>query len=217
MIGRKASTHLELVLLALAWTAYGAVHSAMISEAVTGFLKRRLGAGFRFYRLAFNLVALVLLVPVVGYAVSLRGEPLIRWDGLWRAVRYAIDALAVVLFVAGARHYSLEQFLGISQLRGGSAGGLARRGGIESRGVLGVIRHPWYVGVVLVLWARDLDAASIVVSGVLTAYLLVGTLLEERKLVHEFGDAYRDYQRRVSMFVPLKWLRSRPRVGAGSG
>jgi protein-S-isoprenylcysteine O-methyltransferase Ste14 len=205
------------MLLALAWTGYGAVHSAMVSEAATGFLKRRLGAGFRFYRLAFNLVALVLLVPVAWYSQSLAGEPLIRWAGPWRAVRYALVALAVLLFVAGGRHYSLRQFVGISQLRGGSRGGLASRGGLDSRGVLGVIRHPWYAGVVLLLWARDLDAASLVVSSVLTAYVLVGTLLEERKLVHEFGDAYRDYQRRVSMFVPLQWLRSRLQDGAGPG
>jgi protein-S-isoprenylcysteine O-methyltransferase Ste14 len=197
------------MLLALAWAAYGAVHSAMVSETATGFLKRRLGAGFRFYRLAFNLVAIALLVPVVWYSQYLAGEPLIRWAGPWRAVRYALVALAVLLFVAGGRHYSLRQFVGISQLRGSSRGGLASRGGLDSRGVLGVIRHPWYAGVVLLLWARDLDAASLVVSSVLTAYVLVGTLLEERKLVHEFGDAYRDYQRRVSMFVPLQWLRSR--------
>jgi protein-S-isoprenylcysteine O-methyltransferase Ste14 len=44
---------------------------------------------------------------------------------------------------------------------------------------------------------------------VLTLYIVVGTLLEERKLVHEFGDTYRSYQARVSMFVPLKWIRSR--------
>jgi protein-S-isoprenylcysteine O-methyltransferase Ste14 len=62
---------------------------------------------------------------------------------------------------------------------------------------------------VLLIWAHDLDAAALVVNGVLTAYIVVGTLLEERKLVDEFGDAYRDYQRRVSMFVPLKWLRLR--------
>jgi protein-S-isoprenylcysteine O-methyltransferase Ste14 len=199
---RKAGTLVRYMLLALAWMGYGAVHSAMISETATGFLKRRLGAGFRFYRLAFNLVAIGLLVPVVWYSHSLAGEPLIRWAGPWRAVRYALVALAVLLFVAGGRHYSLRQFAGIS-------GGLASRGGLDSRGVLGVIRHPWYAGVVLLLWARDLDAASLVVSSVLTAYVLVGTLLEERKLVHEFGDAYRDYQRRVSMFVPLQWLRSR--------
>jgi len=62
---------------------------------------------------------------------------------------------------------------------------------------------------VLLLWAQDLDAARLVVNGVLTVYILVGTLLEERKLVHEFGETYARYQERVSMFVPLKWLRSR--------
>jgi protein-S-isoprenylcysteine O-methyltransferase Ste14 len=205
---RNASTLVSYLLLALAWSAYGAVHSAMISETATGFLKRRLGAGFRFYRVAFNLVALVLLVPLVSYSQALNTAPILRWQGPWLAVRYALVVLAVLLFAAGGRHYSLRQFLGISQLRGASAGGLASGGGIDARGVLGVIRHPWYTGVVLLLWARDLDVASFVTSGVLTAYILVGTLLEERKLVHEFGDAYRDYQRRVSMFVPLKWLRS---------
>jgi protein-S-isoprenylcysteine O-methyltransferase Ste14 len=40
---------------------------------------------------------------------------------------------------------------------------------------------------------------------VLSAYLVIGTLLEERKLVLEFGDKYREYQRQVSMFIPLKW------------
>jgi protein-S-isoprenylcysteine O-methyltransferase Ste14 len=70
--------------------------------------------------------------------------------------------------------------------------------------------------VVLLIWARDLDAASLVVNGVLTGYVFVGTLLEERKLVEEFGEAYRDYQQRVSTFVPLKWLRSRiQRRGGG--
>jgi protein-S-isoprenylcysteine O-methyltransferase Ste14 len=40
---------------------------------------------------------------------------------------------------------------------------------------------------------------------VFTAYVVVGTLLEEKKLVAEFGEEYRSYQRRVSMLVPLKW------------
>ena len=94
-------------------------------------------------------------------------------------------------------------------MQGTPTGGLATGGGIDSSGVLSVIRHPWYTGLVLLLWARDLDVSGLVASGVLTVYILVGTLLEERKLVREFGDAYRGYQRRVSMFVPIKWLRSR--------
>jgi len=196
----------KYLLLALAWAAYGAVHSAMISETATGLLKRSLGSAFRFYRLFFNVVATVLLVPLVSYSMSLRRGLVVHWDGLWLVVRYALVAVGVLLFVAGGRHYRLSQFIGINQLRGTPSGGLAAGGGIDSRGVLGAIRHPWYAGLVLLLWARDLAIADLVVSSVLTVYILVGTLLEERKLVHEFGDAYRSYQRRVSMFVPVKWL-----------
>jgi methanethiol S-methyltransferase len=206
---REAGLVVNNVLLGLLWTAYCALHSAMISETATGFLKRRLGDTFRFYRLFFNLVAIGLLVSLVSYSESLRQEAMFRWTGPWLPVRYALVAVGVLLFVSGGKHYSLRQFIGISQLRGTSAGGLAAGGGIDSSGILGVIRHPWYTGLVLLLWADDVDGTRLVTAGVLTVYILVGTLLEERKLVHEFGDAYRRYQGRVSMFVPLKWLRSR--------
>jgi protein-S-isoprenylcysteine O-methyltransferase Ste14 len=46
---------------------------------------------------------------------------------------------------------------------------------------------------------------------ILTAYLIVGTLLEEKKLVREFGMEYRAYQARVSMFLPYKWVKSKIR------
>jgi len=200
---------LRYLLLALAWTAYCTLHSAMISETATGFLKRRLDDSFRFYRLFFNSIAMLTLIPVLWYSHSLRQAAIFRWEGVWLVPQYLLLGCGILLVVAGGRHYSLGQFVGISQLRGASSGGLATGGGIDSSGVLGVVRHPWYTAVVLLLWARDLDMAALVGNGVLTVYIFVGTLLEERKLVHEFGDAYRSYQERVSMFVPLKWIRRR--------
>jgi protein-S-isoprenylcysteine O-methyltransferase Ste14 len=181
----------------------------MISEAATGVLERRLGDSFRFYRLFFNAVAILTLIPVLWYAHSLRQEPVLRWEGVWLVLPCLLLACGILLFVAGGRHYSLGRFVGISQLRGASSGGLAAGGGIDSSGVLGLVRHPWYTAVVLLLWAGDLDMAALIGNGVLTVYIAIGTLLEERKLVREFGDAYRSYQGRVSMFVPLKWIRSR--------
>lgn len=192
--------------LAIAWTAYCTLHSAMISETATGFLKRTLGESFRFYRLFFNAVAVLTLLPILWYAHSLREEAIFRWEGVWLVPRYLLLASGILLVIAGGRRYSFGQFLGISQLRGASSGGLASGGGIDSGGVLGLVRHPWYTAVVVLLWAGDLDATALVSNGVLTAYIIVGAMLEERKLVHEFGDEYRRYQERVSMFVPLKWL-----------
>jgi protein-S-isoprenylcysteine O-methyltransferase Ste14 len=200
---------LKYLLLVLAWTAYCTLHSAMISESATGFLKRRLGDRFRFYRLFFNAIAMLTLIPVLWYARSLRQDAIIRWEGVWLVPKYLLLACGILLVVAGGTHYSLGQFVGISQLRGASSRGIATGGGIDSTGVLGLVRHPWYTAVVLLLWAGDLDMSALVSNGVLTIYIVVGTLLEERKLVHEFGDAYSSYQARVSMFVPLKWIRSR--------
>jgi protein-S-isoprenylcysteine O-methyltransferase Ste14 len=37
--------------------------------------------------------------------------------------------------------------------------------------------------------------------------LIVGTWLEEKKLIEEFGEKYLAYQKRVSMLLPYKWLK----------
>jgi protein-S-isoprenylcysteine O-methyltransferase Ste14 len=86
---------------------------------------------------------------------------------------------------------------------------MTESGEFDSSGVLGIVRHPWYLAVFILLWSRDLNVAGFIINMVLSAYLLIGTLLEERKLVLEFGENYKAYQRQVSMLLPLKWLRSR--------
>jgi protein-S-isoprenylcysteine O-methyltransferase Ste14 len=53
-----------------------------------------------------------------------------------------------------------------------------------------------------------LDISVIIVNVILTSYLIVGTHLEEKKLVMEFGEKYLIYQKRVSMLIPYKWLKS---------
>jgi protein-S-isoprenylcysteine O-methyltransferase Ste14 len=35
-------------------------------------------------------------------------------------------------------------------------------------------------------------------------YFYVGTFLEERRLVNKFGDAYRDYRKKVPRMLPLR-------------
>jgi protein-S-isoprenylcysteine O-methyltransferase Ste14 len=102
------------------------------------------------------------------------------------------------------------QFLGIRQISQERSGGaMTESGEFDSSGVLGVVRHPWYLAVFILLWARDLSLAEMTINMILSAYLVIGTFLEEQKLVLEFGDQYKVYQRQVSMFIPLKWLGSK--------
>lgn len=137
-------------------------------------------------------------------------ERLFTWEGYMRIIQYGLIALAAVLVLTSARHYSIFQFLGIQQiLYGRSKVAMTESGKLDSSGVLGVVRHPWYLAVFILLWAKDLDLTGIIINIVLSVYLVIGTLLEERKLVLEFGDKYKLYQRQVSMFIPLRWLGSK--------
>jgi protein-S-isoprenylcysteine O-methyltransferase Ste14 len=205
-------------MLALLWIAYCVVHSALISITVTDFLKRALGDRYRFYRLFFNIFSVTTLVPLLMYSHSARWktEPLFTWDGYVRVIQYCLTALGAVLAITGARHYNMFQFVGIQQiLKGRSGGAMTESGEFDSSGVLGIVRHPWYLAVFILLWARDFNLAGFTINVILSAYLLIGTLLEERKLVLEFGEKYKAYQRQVSMLIPLKWLRSRGKGSMG--
>jgi hypothetical protein len=49
-----------------------------------------------------------------------------------------------------------------------------------------------------------------------TAYILVGTRLEERDLVTQFGASYEQYRRSVPMLMPIPGTGLRSRVMAGA-
>lgn len=194
---------MKLFYLALLWSLWCALHSLLISVRVVTTLEAVLGDRFRYYRVFFNTVSVLTLIPVLIYSHSLRGDLLFKWAGAWRPVQLGLAVSALVLFYAGGRHYDLMQFLGIRQVsEHESAKGLTETGTLDTSGILSLIRHPWYTAAILIIWARSLDRAAIITNSVLTCYLVIGTILEERKLVAEFGEEYRDYQKRVPMFFP---------------
>ncbi|MGD8963873.1 MAG: isoprenylcysteine carboxylmethyltransferase family protein [Desulfobacterales bacterium] len=199
--------YLILVLLLIAWCV---LHSAMISVSVTEYLKRRLGEKFRFYRLFFNLVAILTLIPVALFAYSIQTQVIFNWSGYLRIGQVMVLGLTVLLFFLGGRHYDAYQFLGIKQIQEGTSNKvITDTGELDTSGILGITRHPWYLAAILFIWARQLDLSGILVNIILTAYLIIGTYLEEKKIIKEFGEKYLAYQKRVSMFLPYKWLWSK--------
>jgi methanethiol S-methyltransferase len=196
--------------LALLWSAYCAVHSWLISISAAKFFQRALGTGYRFFRLFYNIFSLITLVLLVLYSNSPRfqGSNLFAWSGNWQYIRYALAFVAIGFMISGARHYSMSQFLGLRQIRNKlTPGALTESGDIDTTGILSVVRHPWYVAVFILIWASNQTVGTVIINVVLSAYLVIGTLLEESKLVLEFGDRYREYQKNVSMFIPYKWLK----------
>lgn len=201
---------MNYLVLAVLWIIWCAIHSGMISVTATEYLNRRFGRHFRFYRLVYNLVAIATIIPVILYGQSIQGHAIIRWEGCMIIVQVLLLIIAVLLFFTGARRYDILQFLGLRQIRTETSHSiLTQTGQLDTTGILGITRHPWYLGTIVLIWSRGLDVSALITNVILTIYLIVGTFIEERKLLIEYGEEYRKYQEKVSMLIPFKYVRYR--------
>jgi len=198
---------MKFLFLIAFWTAFSFLHSFMITPAFTDFLKKRTGTYYRYYRLFYNLFSFLTLSPVLIYSYHIQEKPFFTWQGYLLPLRYLLLLSGLWIFYAGSRHYNMRTFLGINQINEGVNHGLINTSGtIVKGGILGVVRHPFYSGSFLLIWAGNLDTTRLIINSILSLYLVIGTLLEEQKLLAEFGDVYRDYQKEVSMFFPWKYI-----------
>jgi len=196
---------IDYLILALLITSWCFLHSAMISLTVTHYLKQKVPDKYCYYRLFFNFIALLTLIPVIWYKYSLQTEVVFNWSGYLVVVQVVLICTGILLFFLGAKKYDFRRFLGLSQLNETqSSRGITQSGELDTSGILSVVRHPWYTGLLLVLWARPMDISTLVLNSVFTIYLFVGAYLEERKLIDEFGETYKQYQNNVSMLFPIK-------------
>ena len=65
-------------------------------------------------------------------------------------------------------------------------------------------RHPLYFGCILGVWATPhMTVTHLFFAILITGYFVIGALFEEKDLIRDFGDKYRQYMGKTSMIIPF--------------
>ncbi|MDP3688398.1 MAG: hypothetical protein Q8R64_12485, partial [Sulfurimicrobium sp.] len=156
------------------------------------------------YRLAFNSLSLLLLLPILWHMFQHPGPVLWQWQGIGAWLANGLSLLACLAFIHSLKYYDIQEFLGLRQLR-------ERTRKVEDQEHFHLspfhrfVRHPWYFFGLILVWTRDMNAAMLLSSTMITLYFVIGSKLEEKKLLIYHGDAYRQYMKRVPGLIPLPW------------
>jgi protein-S-isoprenylcysteine O-methyltransferase Ste14 len=185
---------------------YGGVHSFLASLWVKARARHWFGAlADRAYRLLYNVIAVVSFLPVLALAGLLPDRTLYSIPFPWILATSVGQLAAIAALLLGLLQTDVWSFLGFRQLVQSETAGEPAR--LVLKGLYRWVRHPLYTAGLVFIWLTPVMTVNVLAMNVgLTIYIIVGALFEERKLLHEYGQAYADYRRCTPMLIPgLVW------------
>ena len=207
MGGRMNNTGFWWILLA--GGLYGLLHSILAANGTKAWAEHAYGPAAirRYYRLFFVLMAGISLLPVLALVGLLPDQTLYTIPVPWAWLTLAAQAVAAAGLLLGVSQTDALSFLGIRQwLTFAPQHSQAHSEKLVTSGLYRWVRHPLYSFSFVLLWLLPLMTWNILALNLaLSAYLVIGALFEERKLVQQFGADYEAYRRRTPMIVP--WLK----------
>ncbi len=186
----------------LFFVVYAVVHSWLASLPVKRRARQMFGpASCRWYRLFYNIFAVITLLPLLVLLVVLPDTTLYVVPSPWRWLMLGGQLLAVIGLGIAFLQSDPFHFAGIAQLFAESP---RENSPLIVTGFYKWVRHPLYFFSLLFIWLTPLMTLNLFVTYLLfTIYFYWGSIYEEKRLVAEFGEIYQTYQQRVPRLIPL--------------
>jgi protein-S-isoprenylcysteine O-methyltransferase Ste14 len=196
----------SVLVMAAYFVFFAIVHSFLADPRFKSRAKKVFGETFdRWQRLAYNLLALFMMLPFLLIMIFLPDRTQYIIPAPWSWLMAGGQLLAAALLLLTLRQTGVYYFLGLSQLQGASAltGG---KGGLVKDGFYCHIRNPLFFFSAVFLWLSPIMTENLLAFNILAMiYFYLGARHEERYLQEEFGQEYEDYKESVPMFLPRLW------------
>ena len=190
------------LLIIIATLVYAGIHSLLASLGFKSWARLRFGSWVeQWYRLIYNVFAALSALPIIILLYLLPDRTLYQIPFPWLILTVLGQLTGIVIIIVGILQTDAWHFIGLRQIIQTRK---APKSTMISIGLYSRIRHPLYAGGLLLIWFVPTMTLNLLILFIpLTIYLLIGAKLEEKRLLHEFGDEYREYQARVPMMLPL--------------
>ncbi|MDO8368698.1 MAG: NnrU family protein [Saprospiraceae bacterium] len=186
--------------------AYFALHSILAADKVKSWFSAQMGPKYRYYRLIYNLLAAFLLLLLLGWMAKWSTPFLFEKNAWTNGMSLLFVVLGAWLILGSMQQYDLGEFTGIQQLKQKNA--LPNHSSLNTSGLNAFVRHPLYLGTILLLLGILLvfpKISNLLLLISVLVYLPFGIYFEEKKLRKQFGKAYLDYEKRVKCLIPGIW------------
>jgi protein-S-isoprenylcysteine O-methyltransferase Ste14 len=188
----------HIILVAL-WLLFGVLHSVLAAEWFKRLMQARLGRGYKYYNFAYSVFAMLTLIAILIFQFNMASRLLYvapNWVKLllWLPVLTGLLIMAVVI---KKYFFSLS---GISVFYKHQPPVALEQGGLNR-----YVRHPLYFGTLLFIWGLFFVFPflnGLLACIVITLYTILGAMLEEKKLIKQFGEQYVLYKEQVPMLIP---------------
>lgn len=197
----------NVLLMSFAFGGFALFHSLMAGAQLKTRLKRVLDARIveGWYRLVYNLLAIVSIVPVLALLATLPDLVLYSIPFPYAIGPVGVQGVGLLGLLWSLFSFDLWRFVGISQALAylsGEALPLADEP-LQEKGAFSLVRHPVYFFSLLLIWATSIMTLNLLLFNMwATIYVVIGSLIEEHRLEGLYGDTYRSYRRRVSWLIP---------------
>jgi methanethiol S-methyltransferase len=188
-------------LILLAVLAYGLLHTLLASLKIKAEVHRWFSSkSNQWFRLAYNFIAVITLLPILVLPILLIDKELYRIPYPWVIATLTFQTMAILVVIIGLKQTGMTSFIGLRQLFLPEVTTPPR---LVTRGLYRYVRHPLYAAGLVFIWFLPIMTCNLLALNLgLTAYILVGSYFEERKLMSEFGEAYAEYRCHTPMLIP---------------
>jgi protein-S-isoprenylcysteine O-methyltransferase Ste14 len=197
-----------MLVIILTVIAFAVLHSIFAQNRIKDAIRARMGerAYLGLYRIAYNIIAVLTLLPALAAVVLMPGQVIWRVEGFPAVLMLLVQGIGLVGLTISLLQTDILRFGGVTQL-------LAYVSGqplplppeaLRTDGVYAFVRHPLYLFSLLMLWPMATMTESLLAFNIAaTVYFVVGSLIEEERMVADFGQPYLDYRQRVAWLVPF--------------